>query len=63
MRQGLSSIVSGRVVKPSIMDAKASTCTELENIATWEYKADKAGWRALSVGLPGAEGPFCRYSC
>ena len=42
MRQGLWSIVSGRVVKPSIMDAKAPTSTELENIAAWEDKAEKA---------------------
>ena len=42
MRQGLWGIVSGRVVKPSIMDAKAPTSTELENIAAWEDKAEKA---------------------
>ena len=42
MRQGLWGIVSGRVVKPSIMDAKALTSTELENIAAWEDKAEKA---------------------
>ena len=42
-------IVSGRVVKPSIMDAKAPTSTELENIAAWEDKAEKVSQnRALT---------------
>ena len=42
MRQGLWGIVSGRVVKPSIMDAKAPTSTELENC--WNDSVDSLDW-------------------
>ena len=63
MRQGLWGIVSGRVVKPSIMDAKAPTSTELENIAAWEDKAEKAaGELYLLVSQEQKVCPFCRYS-
>lgn len=42
MRQGLWGVVSGKVPKPGILDPKASTTAELENISSWDAKAEKA---------------------